>query len=62
MINSAITYKDTRLLLVEMVLLVEVVSQVPRVQIVHQQVQVFSVLEREFHVDNEHVIIRLQFA
>lgn len=42
--------------LAELAFAADVVSQIPAVQVVHHQVQVFPVLERAFHVDEEGVL------
>ena len=57
-----ITETITGLLLVKVVLFIYVVTQVAWVEVIHQQVEVLPILEGKFHVDDEHIVVGLEFA
>ncbi len=61
-INSYTNRKSTCLLFVKMVLLVDVVTQVSRVQEIHQQEKTLPVLERKFHVHDKGVGVGFEFG
>lgn len=61
-INSYTNRKSTRLLFVKMVLLVDVVTQVSRVEEIHQQEKALPVLERKLHVHDKEVGVGFEFG
>jgi hypothetical protein len=51
--DDDINQKEFSLFFAEKLLVSEMVPQITAVEVVHQQIEIFSILESDFHINNE---------